>query len=181
MMFLSLEQPRVMLACIFFGILFGVYYEPFLFICYFIKKRAVKESVKFIAILTFSIPFTLLSSAYSFPDFRAYMPICVGIGAILYKFSLHKAVAILNIRVYNVIKITFKKANSINERRKEKARVLRSFKRYDNANNDFGSGARLSTRGHRITQKQNRKVGCGDSVFAKPNRANGKRYRSLGS
>ena len=164
MMFLSLEQPRVMLACIFFGILFGVYYEPFLFICYFIKKRAVKESVKFIAILTFSIPFTLLSSAYSFPDFRAYMPICVGIGAILYKFSLHKAVAILNIRVYNVIKITFKKANSINERRKEKKSVLSSSIRYDNASNVTSGYHNLSNGGNIHKKTKNRRVRRGNCI-----------------
>lgn len=166
-MFISLEQPRIILICLFFGVILGVYLEPFLFISKFFKRRVWKEVIRWIAIASYSIIFTFLSSLYYLPNFRLYMALCVVVGATLYKFSFHKAVAILSSRVYNVIKITFLRVKLSNERRKEKARLFRGAKRNDNARNDFSGNINLSTRGHNNAKKQNKTVRRGNRLSAR--------------
>ncbi len=166
-MFISLEQPRIILICLFFGVILGVYLEPFLFFSKFFKRKVYKEIVKWFAIASYSVIFTYLSSLYYLPNFRLYMALCVVVGATLYKFSFHKAVAILSSRVYNVIKITFLRVKLSNERRKEKARLFRSAKRNDNARNDFSCDSNLPTRWHNNAQKQNKTVRRGNRLFAR--------------
>lgn len=150
-MFVSLEQPRVILACLFIGVIMGVYYEPFCFIATFFKNRKAKEIVKCTWLITFAPIYTLLSLTFKFSDFRLYNVICVLIGCAFYKFSFHKAVAIFTVKVYNVIKITFLRLKlrftNKDERRKEKARILRVFKRTDNARYGARSDIDVSARG----------------------------------
>lgn len=165
-MFISIEQPRIILACLFIGVILGVYYELFFFLSLFFKKRIIKEIIKCFGVFSFAPIFTAFSLAFEFPNFRLYMAVCIALGAIMYKFSFHKAVAIFLLRVYNVIKITFSKIKlrlkKANERRKEKASVLRGIKRTNNAGHRARGGNNVSAHRYNFSQKSNRKVRCGN-------------------
>ena len=175
-MFQTLEQPKIFLLCLFIGVVFGIYYEPFYFVKLLFKKSLIKKIIKIISIILFAPIFVKFSLIFDFPDFRLYMVLAIFTGALLYKVSFHKPIAILLNRVYNVIrKLFFRLKQGIkrrNERRKEKKSILGGAVRDNNANNGVSNNNNLSTRRNIHKKKPNRKVRCGDYIIKGANYGN---------
>ena len=155
MTFISIDQPRVFLACVSIGIISGVIYLPFYLVLQFIKINFVKHIVNGLWLTSCSVIFTYFNLIYEFPNFRAYMVVGVVLGIYLYKLSFHKVFAILLNKVYNVINKLIKKIKAKNERRKEKANILGGFVGVNNVNHNLGGDINLSTRGNIHSKKQN--------------------------
>ena len=129
-----------------------------------------------IAIALFAPIFVKFSLLFNFSDFRLYMLLAIFCGALLYKVSFHKLIAILLNRVYNIIRKLFFKlkqgAKIRYERRKEEKSVLGSVVRYNNANDGISNYNNLSTHRNIHKKKPNRKVGRGDSFITSANFGN---------
>ena len=155
MTFISLDQPRVFLVCVFIGIICGVFYLPFYTALLFIKNKVIKHAIKGLWLVLSSIIFITVNLVYEFPNFRAYMVVGVAVGVYLYKLSFHKVFAILLNKVYNRINKLIKKVKASNERRKEKAGILGVSVGANNVNNNLGSNINLSTHRNIHSKKQN--------------------------
>ncbi len=155
MTFISLDQPRVFLACVFIGIICGVSYLPFYTVLLFIKNKIIKQVVKGLWLGLSSLIFIAVNLIYEFPNFRAYMVVGVGVGIYLYKLSFHKVFAILLNKVYNRINKLIKKLKVSNERRKEKAGILGVSVGANNVNHDISGNINISTRRNIHSKKQN--------------------------
>ena len=154
-MFLSLDQPRVFAVCLIIGILSGVLYEVFGLILCFIKQKYIKHGVKFLWLILCVPIYISFSFYYEFPDFRAYMPIGVGVGIYLYKLSIHKIFAILQNKVYNIITKLVYKLKASNERSKKKANILDGIVGAYNVNDGVNSDNIVSVSRNIHKKKQN--------------------------
>ena len=152
MTFLSLDQPRVLLLSVAFGLYLGVCYFPFCLMGKFFKREWVKHILIALWIALGAFPFSMYGKIMNFPNFSGYMIIGVLVGLWLYAVSLHKLVAILALRVYNglnkLIKRLLKALKGKNERRKKKTSVLGKSFRVNNALHGASFCVSVSNGGH---------------------------------
>ena len=83
-MFVTSDQPRIIVVCFFIGCLIGVYYELFYFIKLFFKNKLVKHIINSLWGASSSIIFTYVSFVYRFENFRMYMFLVSSILAIVF-------------------------------------------------------------------------------------------------
>lgn len=175
-MFISLDQPRIFLCCLFIGIVCGLVYEPFSFIKLIFKTNAVNHVLDCLWLIASLFVFTYLGVIFSLPDFRWYMFLSVLLGFYFYEESFHKVFAFLENKLYNIISKSFsklfKKLKVKNERRKEKKNILGGSVRVNNAGNVTRGNRNLSNGGNIHAKKQNRRVGRGNRLLKNSNRAN---------
>lgn len=173
-MFATLEQPKIILACLFVGVLLGVYYEPFYLLGKIFKNKLFKNILIVIYFSSFSLIFIKAGLFFNIPDFREYMLLCVLVGGLLYKVSLHKPIAFFINLVYNNFnKLFIKLKQGVKkhyERRKEKKNILGGTVGHDNAHNRFGNGNNLPNDRNIHKKKPNRKVGRRDFFIKSANR-----------
>ena len=147
MTFIALDQPRVFLLSVAFGIYFGFCYFPFCVLKCFCKGKTAKAIITSLYFTLGAIPFSWYSCALNFGNFALYQILGVFLGLLLYKVSFHKPVAIFSLRVYNVINNSIKRLikalkgkNELrkNERRKKKTRVVGNSVGADNVFHGVG-------------------------------------------
>lgn len=118
----TISQLLILCASVFSGVIAGVLYEPFYLLRRLIKFRTVKIFLDVLFFLFFSAIFISVSVVFDFPEIRLFTIFGAFAGFLLYIFSLHRIVAFLIEKLYNVFKLliqNFKKSvKNTNGRRK---------------------------------------------------------------
>lgn len=144
-MFVTSDQPRTIIVCLFIGILVGVFYEPFYLLKLFYNSRVYKSVLDALWLFSSSFIYTFISCEYSIGNLRAYMIVLTLCGAVMYLLSLHKIIAIFINRVYNKIIKVLKRLKSYYDRPKKKKGFFCRTIGYYNANNGVVYGYSVSS------------------------------------
>lgn len=114
------NQIFVFLVCVLTGVVGGVLYEVFSFVCGGAKllcrggksAKALEFTTDVLFFLCFAALSVFVAVLFGFPDYRAYMTIGNLLGLILYLKSLHRIVAFFKKVCYNSIKKIEKKGKN---------------------------------------------------------------------
>ncbi|MBE5752575.1 MAG: hypothetical protein E7343_00715 [Clostridiales bacterium] len=110
------DQLKLFLICISIGLCAGAMHDLFSTFTYPFRGRKREELVWFIYELSFCIAFAFAFLAFqanlSFPDFRMYMALGLGVGFCLYYKFLRILLAFLKKVCYNVLRKSCKRKNS---------------------------------------------------------------------
>ncbi len=155
-MFTPLDQPRIVLVCLFIGVLSGVFYEFFHFLKLIFKSDFLLQILNGLWAFSSFFIYLKVSTDYYFPDFRIYMLLFILIGVIIYLLSFHKIIAFFSNWVYNKITNIIIRVKSLYDRPKEKKSFFRRFIRHDNATSGNRIDNSLSVSRHVAKKKPNR-------------------------
>ena len=118
----TISQIFILFACMFSGVISGTVYEPFYLLRKFINNRVAKIIFDVLFFALFSIIFVAISVIFNFPKIRFFMFIGAFCGLFLYLITLHRIVAFLFEKLYNIIKQVVRclknRLGKTNERRK---------------------------------------------------------------
>ena len=157
-MYVTSDQPRIILVCFFIGVIIGLYYEFFYFIKLFIKSSAIKHIINAIWLVSSTPLYVIVSTKYHFENLRAYMILSLFFVLLLYFFSLHKCIAFFTNKVYNVIIKLFTRVKGFYDRFKKEKGVLGSSFGANNACVYSSNFRSLSSGGNRYEKKRNKKA-----------------------
>ncbi len=165
-MFISLEQPKIMLFCFAFGGICGVLSELFFAVSLFFKNKIIKHAITCFWCVLCAFLFVIFNFYFNLGNFRLYKLLVLIIGVIFYYYSFHKIIAILLNSLYNKyskkitnLKKVFKKKNV--GTKKEKGAIGGNIGRnyasvHISGNNNVSNGGNLSK------AQRNKKVGRGN-------------------
>ena len=106
-MYETYSQPKVILICLFCGIIFGVVFDFLGIFKKVINKKIFSHIIDFLGCVICSLIFLQISFLKEVGNFRLYTLPCSLVGFAIYYFSFHKIIAFLLNKVYNIIKIKF--------------------------------------------------------------------------
>ena len=92
-MFVTYDQPRSVIVCLFIGVVCGVLYEVFYTLKFIFNNKLLNHFLNFIFFICSAFIFTLLTCYFSLGNFRVYMAVFFMIGLILYLNTFHKIIA----------------------------------------------------------------------------------------
>ena len=133
-MFITSDQPRILIVSLFIGLIIGGFYEIFYFLKLYFKKEFYNHFFNVLYFVLSSFIFVNVSTIYHFSNFRVYMLLAVFIGILIYLLTLHKIIAIFLNKVYNMVNKTIKGLKARYVRSKEKANILGSSCGNNNVN-----------------------------------------------
>ena len=154
-MFVTLDQPRIVLVCAFAGVVAGFLGELFYFVKLFIKPKVVKGLITVLSLAFSSVVFCGVGFLYNVGNFRFYMAFVFLIFILLYCLSLHKPIAFLLNIVYNKINLMVIRVKE-NVRRKKEKGVLRRVVGNGNVTSCDSGNTRLSNSGNIRKEKSNK-------------------------
>ena len=155
-MFVTSDQPRTIIVCLFIGIIIGVFYEFFYFLKLFKDNKVYSSVLDAVWLLLSSYIYTFVSSKYKIGNVRGYIIILTLIGTFMYLVSLHKIIAIFINRVYNVFIKLLKGLYLYYDRvKKKKGFFRRTIRRY-NVNSSSIDGYSVSVSGNNRKKKSHK-------------------------
>ena len=159
-MYVTFDQPRTAIICLFIGEICGLVYEPFSLLKSIINKKLINHVLNFTFLFLSAFIYTLMTAKFSLGNFRLYMAVFFLLGLILYLNSFHKIIAFFIIRVYNVfirkIKRVVKRLKDYNDRPKKEKGIFRLFGGRGDVFIRSSYRSRLSSGRHTYKKKSNR-------------------------
>ncbi len=154
-MFISLDQPRIMLYCFAFGGIFGFISEVFYAVSLFFKCKVLKHAITCFWCVCCAFLFVFLNFYYNLGNFRLYKLIVIIVGTIFYYYSFHKIIAIFINSLYNKIvkklsklKKVLKKQKNVGTKKEKSAigvNIGRNYATvYISGNNSLSNGGNSS-------------------------------------
>lgn len=161
-MFISVDEPRVMLFCFAFGGIAGFLYEFFYFFMLVFKHKCVKHLLTFTWWVCVAFAFVFFNYFFHLGNFRVYKLAVIIVGLLFYKNSFHKIIAIFLNRVYNKYVSFLKKKKSKkvkNDRAKKEKGTFRNYLGRDNVVYNISGNTIVPTNKHSAKVQRNKKVG----------------------
>lgn len=161
-MFLTFDEPRVMLCCFAFGGLIGFLYELFYFLGLIFKSQIIKHVLTCVWWVLDAFIFVFFNYFFHLGNFRIYKIAVILVGFIFYFNSFHKIIAIFLNKVYNkydkfIKKVKVKKVKN-DATKKEKSAFGTNIRR-NNAVYNISGNTCLSSSEHSAKVQRNKKVG----------------------
>ena len=161
-MFVTYDEPRIMLFCFAFGGIAGLIYELFYIILLPTKSNVIKHVVTLIWWCVVAITFVFFNYYFHLGNFRLYKLAVILIGLLFYKNSFHKIIAFFLNRVYNKYvayrkKLKLKKVKNVRAKKEKgtfRTNIGRNNVVYNISGNTF-----LPTNKHSAKVQRNKKVG----------------------
>ena len=160
-MFVTIDEPRIMLCCFAFGGIIGFLYEPFYFLNLIIKSKLVNHLLNSVWWLIVSILFIFFSYYFNLGNFRVYKLEVILVGLLFYFNSFHKIIAIFLNRVYNKYDKFLKKRKLKrlkNDATKKEKSAFGTYFRRDNVVYNIGGNTRVPSNKHSAKIQRNKKI-----------------------